>query len=327
MTAQPTENSSHAFIFQLDKTPPVCITLATFIFSYLLQYPLCQLLPGTIEIPKYDWVSWLTAYNFVLFSMALFISGLFVGLSGRAVKIYPTLKRRWQPAKRISMSLILAVLGLFVCWSYLMLNLKTGITIYILPEALPYRITGILFYGRLFVQPLILSYIALGYADSKLKWLLLLFFVALGAWVCLASGSRFVAIMFALPMFLLFKGKSRYLAFCLPLLTFIIIASLSRTFYLPFVIDDINLIRIYGNEEAQSEDSNIEKILLLPFTYTVIRIMGITEVLLTLNYGEITPSFVDSLQSFLSYFFPLITPGNSASFRNIYGLSDDAFGV
>lgn len=326
MTVESSENSSNPFLFQLDKKNPMRIAWVSLIFIYVFQYPLGRLMPGAIVIPQYEWGDWLIAYSFVLCSVAIFMLALFVGLSGRSVKIYPIIKRRRQPRNRMSMPWVIVVFALFGFWSYVMVDLKIGMTIYADFDPLPYRITGILFYGRLFVQPLILAYIAVGYADSKLKWLLFLLLIALGAWVSLTSGSRFAAIMFVLPLALLFRGKNRYTVVGIVFLIYIVIASLSRTFYLPFAINDVDVIRIYGSELAQEQDSAIEKILLLPFTYIVDRSMGVSEVLLILKFGDITPGFTDSLQSLLAYFLPFISPGDSVSIKNIYGLSDDAFG-
>lgn len=302
------------------------IAWGSLIFIYVFQYPLSQLMPGETLTPQFDWSDWVIAYSFVLCSVGIFMTALFAGLSGRPVRIYPFMKGNPIAIKRMSISLVILIVIVFGFWSYLMVDLKIGITIYTDFDPLPYRITGILFYGRLFLQPLILAYIAVGYADSKLKWFLLLLLVALGAWVSLTSGSRFAAIMFALPLALLFKGRNKYTVFGLVLVTYIIISSMSRTFYLPFVINDIDIINIYGSELAKEQDSAIEKILLLPMTYIIERSMGVSEVLLVLKFGAITPSFADSLQSFLAYFLPFISPGNSVSIKNIYGLSDDAFG-
>lgn len=323
MITPPIENSSSPFLFQLDKKNPLRFAWACLIFIYLLQYPLSQLLLGAIAIPQYDLGDWLFAYGFILFSVAIFMPALFVGLSGRPVKIYPIIKHRWKPKKCISMRWVIVVFALFGFWSYLMVNLKIGMTIYAGFDPLPYRITGFLFYGRLFVQPMMLASIAAGYANSKLKWILFLLLAALGFWVSLTSGSRFAAIIFALPMLLLFNGKSRYLAFGVTLLCSITIASLSRHFYLPFIIGG-EYIQIYANEEYQALAT--ENIYLLPFFYAISRPMGMAEVLMTLKYGDIAPSFVDSLQSFLAYFLPYVSLGNSASIKHIYGLSDDAFG-
>jgi len=55
----------------------------------------------------------------------------------------------------------------------------------------------------------------------------------------------------------------------------------------------------------------------MPFPYIIVRSMGMAEVLLPLNFGDITPCFADSLQSFLDYFLPYITSGNSVLIKNI----------
>ena len=72
-----------------------------------------------------------------------------------------------------------------------MVNLKIGMTIYSDFESLPFKLTGLLFYGRLFIQPMILAYIAHGYSSSKWKSLIFVLLLALGAWATLTSGSRF----------------------------------------------------------------------------------------------------------------------------------------
>jgi hypothetical protein len=326
MAAESSENSSNPFLFQMDKKNPMRIAWLSLIFIYIFQYPLSQIMPDVNELPQYHWGDWLMAYGFVLCSVAVFMPALFVGLSGRPVKISHKVMRHTQSRKRMKMPWVIAVFALFGFWSYVMVDLKIGMTIYADFDPLPYRITGFLFYGRLFLQPLILAYIAVGYSDSKLKWIVFLLLISLGAWVSLASGSRFAAIMFVLPLALLFRGRKRYTIVGIFFLTYIIIASLSRTFYLPFAINDVDLIRIYGSELAQEQSSEIDVILLLPFSYIVSRSMGISEVLLILKFGDIAPSFTDSLNLFISYFLPLIPQSDYVSIKNIYGLSDDAFG-
>jgi hypothetical protein len=311
------------FIFRLDKKYPMRFAWASLIFIYVLQYPLNQLLPGVIPMPQYDWSVWLVAFVFILLSAAVFMSTLYVGMSGKPAKINLSVQLRGKLSKRMGFPMVITVFALFGLWSYLMVNLKIGMTIYADIDPLPFRLVGILFYGRLFVQPMVLAYIANGYSNSKLKLFIFLLLAALSAWVSLTSGSRFVAIMFAMPMLLLFKGKSRYLAFAFTLLSSITIASLSRHFYLPFIIGG-DYIQLYANAEYQA--SSTKNIFLLPFAYIISRPMGIAEVLMTFNFGDITPGFADSLQSFLAYFLPYISPSNSESIKNIYGLSDNVFG-
>lgn len=290
----------------------------------MLQYPLSQLFPALVSESQYEWSDWLVAYSFVLISITIFISAIVIGMNGRLVKIFPAIEARLAPTKRLELPFALFVFGLFGLWSYLMVNLKIGMTIYTDFAPLPFRLTGFLFYGRLFVQPLFLAYIALGYRNSRMKWIIYFLLITLGAWVAMSSGSRFASILFALPIVMLFKGNARYIAFGIPLLAYIIIASLSRSFYLPMVIGDVDIIRIYANELMQ--ESAVENILLQPFEYIVTRPMGISEVLMTLKFGQITPSFMDSLQVFISYFVPFVPSGISVSVKNIYGYEDDFTG-
>ncbi|PCJ59289.1 MAG: hypothetical protein COA79_11370 [Planctomycetota bacterium] len=312
------------FLFQVDRKVPLRFAWASLIFIYVLQYPLSLMVPYTIKLPNRDLNEWLVGYTFILISVFIFMSGLAIGLSGKPIKIYPIVKTKVLLKKRMSIFIVIFLIALFAFWSYLMMYFKIGMTIYAGFEPLPYRITGFLFYGRLFLQPMILAYIAIGYSNSKLKWILLLLLFILGAWASLTSGSRFVGIMFALPMLMLFKGKSKYLAFGVPLVIYIIISTLSRTFYLPFIIGDPQLLQIYGTIESQ--ESATRNVWMIPIYYIINRPMGMAEVLMTINFGDLTPSFADSLQSSLSYFTTYISPGSCASVKNVYGLSDDVFG-
>ena len=299
---------------------------ACLIFIYVLHYPLSQMLPDAIPIPQYDWSIWLVSYGFVIISSAILMLSIYMGMFSKPLKIVSTAGPSRKSTKRMGLTMVIMVFTLFGLWTYWMVNLKIGITIYADFDQLPFRITGILFYGRLLVQPLVLAYIATVYATSKSKWLIFLLLILLGSWVSITSGSRYAAIMFALPLFVLFKGRTRYMAFGVPLLIYIVIASLSRTFYLPEIIGDVDLIRVYGSDLAKEQDGAIEKILLLPLTYIAIRVLGMREVLATLNFGNVSPSFLDSVQSFLAVFLPFIPAGNSTSFKVISGGSDADFG-
>jgi hypothetical protein len=229
----------------------------------------------------------------------------------------------WKTPK-IGLFAVLLVFALFFVWSYVMVKLKIGMTIYADFEPLPFKLTGLLFYGRLFIQPMILAYIAYSYSSSKWKNLIFVLLLALGAWAALTSGSRFVGIMFAIPLFLLLKGKSRYIFFGIAVMAYITIATLSRSFYLPFQIGVDFIIQIYANVEHQT--SALENLYLLPISYLISRPMGIGEVLMTMNFGDITPGIFDSLQNLFAYFLPFIPQGMGVSVKNIYGLDDDAFG-
>ena len=311
-------------IFNIDKKAPIRLALASLLFIYVLQYPLSRLLRTDNPTPLYTLTEWMAAYVFVTLSTVILLLTMIAGLSGRPVQIQPSTTRIFRTRNRLGLTWVLILFIAFGLWSYLMVKLNIGMTIWTDFEALPFRITGILFYGRLFLQPLILTYIAVDYANSKLKWVIYLLIVGLGAWVSLSSGSRFAGIAFALPLLFLFKGKLKYLAFGFPLLVFIVIATASRNFYLPMIIGDINLMQIYANEDYQS--STIDNLWMLPILYFIIRSMGISEVLLTLSFGNITPDFISALAAFVAYFLPFLSTGPTVSIKNIYGLDDDAFG-
>lgn len=324
MNRQPITTSQNQQFFRLDKKTPIRIALASLFFIYALQYPLSRMLPNDNLIPMYEWSDWLLAWAFVLSSAIIFIISLHLGMNGKATSINALSYNFLRSKKKMRLPWVLAICSFFAFWSYIMLKLNIGMTIWADFDPLPFRLTGLLFYGRLFLQPLILAYIAITYADSKLKWLVYLLFVALGAWATLTSGSRFLGILFAMPVFFLFKGKSRFIALGISLLMYITIASLSRTFYLPMVVGDPTLIQVYANEAYQA--STTEDLWLLPFAYVIQRVMGMQEVMLTLKFGNTTPGWLDSLQLFLSNFFPFISPGATVSIKNIYGFDDDTFG-
>ena len=315
---------SNLSVFKLDKKWPICFALASLFFIYVLQYPLSRLLPNVNPVPQYALADWMVAYGFVAFSTGIFLITMIVGISGKPIQIRPSTASIFRPRRRMGLILVLVIFAVFGLWSYLMVKLNIGMTIWTDFAALPFHITGILFYGRLFFQPLVLTYIAVDYANSRLKWVIYLLIFGLGAWVSMASGSRFAGIAFALPLLFLFEGRRRYLAFGVPLLVYIVIATVSRSFYLPMVIGDIDLIQIYANEEHQA--STIENLWLLPISYIIIRIMGMSEVLLTLSFQNITPDFLNAFLVFMAYFLPVLSPGSSVSIKNIYGLDDDTFG-
>jgi len=92
---------------------------------------------------------------------------------------------------------------------------------------------------------------------------------------------------------------------------------------LPFQISE-EYIQIFSNEYSKSHLT--ENFGSLPIIYIFMRMMGINEVLLTLNYGTIASSNIDSVLSLISYFFRFFSYERSVSIKNIYGLSNNTFG-
>lgn len=312
-------------IYIPQKKYPLCFVLACLFFIYMLQYPLYQLLDinSAVGSASYSVEEWLIAYGFILASAAVFVAFLYVGMIGKPVSIDFIPQKRTQTRRRISLPVVVIMISLFSLLTYLMLNLKIGITIYSDVERLPFKLVGLLVYGRMFLQPLVLAYIANGYSNSKFKMLVFLMMIALGAWISLASGSRFLGILYSLPILLLFKGRIKYVVFGVVVLAYILIATVSRSYYLAPLLGE-EYVQIYSNAVYQS--ALIDNVYWLPIHYIVARTMGIAETLMTLNYGSITPSVWDSLLSFFSYFTQFVPYGDSVSIKNIYGLSDDAIG-
>lgn len=323
MNAKPSKSLVTDSFYRPDKYYPICFAIVSLLFIYVFQYPLSQLIGAAGVELQYDWDDWFFAYIFIIISAVFFVVSLYFGMSGKPTKIVISHQPRWTSQRVLRLPTVLIWFSLFFLWTYLMLSLKVGMTFYTDFDPLPFKLVGFLVYGRLFIQPLFLAYIARGYSNSSYKWIIFVLLVAIGAWVSLSSGSRFAGIMFALPMLLLFKSKSKYVAFGVAALLYITIASLSRHFYLPFIVGG-DYIEIYANEDYQATVT--ENLFLLPILYVVGRPMGMAEVLMTLRFGEITPSFADSLLSFLSYFLPFVTKGDGVSIKNIYGFEDDTFG-
>ena len=309
-------------IYKIDKSFPLRFSTGAFIFFYIVQYPALRLLNPNYPTITYSIGDWIIAYLFVISSAVVFLFILNISIGNRQVCLTKLIATNGSN-KKFPIWKVFGIFIFFAVWSYLMVQLKIGMTIYADFDPLPFRLTGLLFYGRLFIQPFVLLYIAFSFQRSNKRWLILLLFIALGAWVSLASGSRFIAIMFSLPLLLLFSGKSKYFFFVGATSLFITIATLSRHFYLPFVIGG-EYIEIYANDVYQLTIT--ENLWMTPIAYLFGRTMGIGELLLTLNFGDLTPSFMDSIQQLFSTFLPSIPQGTTVSTKNIYGLDDDVFG-
>jgi len=299
------------------------VSFGCLFYIYVLQYPLSQMLPDAAITPEYSLQSWLNAYFFVLLSSVIFISFMYLGLDGSSSILdkVPVFNR--GSIKKLSSSIVFLLTSIFAFWSYVMVSYKIGITIYADFDPLPLHITGLLFYGRLLLQPLVLTYIAIGCSASKNKWFIFILLAILGGWVSMASGSRFLALLFSAPFLFLFKGMNRYfISFCV-FLIFVTIATLTRSLYLPYVIGG-DYIQIYANDKYV--EALLENLYMLPISYIIYRPLGMGELLMTLDYGQITSSFSDAMQSSLAYFFPSFIQPSDVSIKNIYGLNDDAFG-
>lgn len=310
-------------ILPLDRKAPVIVSLVCLFYIYILQLPLSQVLPDAVSLPHYGIQDWLNAYLFASLSTFIFVGAIFFSLKGRVVISDVRISFEAIPIKKMSIPIVFLLVTLFALWSYLMVSYKIGITIYANFDPLPYHLTGALFYGRLLLQPLTLAYLAMGYRNTKNKWIVFILLVLLGSWASMASGSRFIALLFSVPLMLMLNGINRYVIASIAFLTFVTIATLSRSLYLPYVIGG-EYILIYAND--QYVDALLENLYMLPISYVIYRPMGMGELLMTLDYGQITSSFNEALQKSFAYFFPFLIDSPGVSIKNIYGLNEDAFG-
>lgn len=316
--ANPSESKSD--IVKVSKVFPLLFSTIFLFFVYVLQHPLSLLFVSSSIADMYGLSDWLKAYSFVIISTVIFLFFLYIGISGPKIKVNLMHYTGFKSGKKISLVFVLFMFVLFFLWSYVMLKLRIGMTIYGDFEPLPFKLIGLLVYGRLILQPCILLYICLKYKYSKLKPLIIFLMIILGIFASLTSGSRFISIMFAIPLLFTFEGKSKYLLFGAALLINITIATITRIFFLPFLISDF-YVHMLASGDAQSD--MLEHIFLLPFSYIVVRTMGIAELLMTLKFGSITSTFSDALLSFMASFFPFIHTGNLVNAKTIYGVDQD----
>ena len=286
-------------------------------FIYGLQLPLNRILNKQVTLGDYNSGQWVQAYIFVLISSFFLLVSLYFSITNKKINI-KTFNIEIDVKSNKNFIKVVLIIASFFLWSAIMFIYRTGITIYNEPIALPFRLNGILYYGRLFIQPLFLSLIANLYRESRYKYLISFLFFLLGIWVCITSGSRFIAILFSLPIFFLLEGKKKYFFWLIYLLIFIFIASLTRNFVLPYLIGG-DLLLIYANNDYQSTIVSSD-FWLLPINTIVVRSMGISKLLLTLDFGNTTSSFLDSFSKLLSAFFPYLFESIGVSIWDIYGV-------
>ncbi len=319
----PDYRRSEYFLTNVNTEIPFKIMMYSLLFIYVLQFPLSLLLNVNPETNiDVTFFSISEAYGFVLLSTLILFLFFDLGTRDISNKYLPYFFKQTKSSRIISFNKTLLIFFLFFLWSFIMLKLKIGITIYADFEPLPFRLVGLLFYGRLFIQPIILAYIAHSYRNSSKKNIVFILLFMLGLWVALTSGSRFAAVMFAVPILLLYKGKAKYLNFVITVFIFIIIGTLSRHFFLPYQVGG-KFIEIYANEIYQSYIT--KDLIFLPFSYLVFRIMGISELVLTLNFQSL--NFLDGVYSMIAYFNPFMENSNLISAKDVYGLTDEFGGI
>jgi len=314
---------TRTIVATIKRKDPLRLMLFSLLFIYGVQYPVSLLLSDEAEA-RFDFSFSLLVLSYffvVLSSLVLFIFFYFgTSVPKKTVVQYTFMQLRTE--KRSNMSRSIVIFIIFFLWSYLMLKLKIGMTIYADFQPLPFRLTGLLFYGRLLVQPLVLFHIAMSFVNSKRRKVILLLMILLGFFVAFSSGSRFVSILFAIPVLPLLDKKYKYILLGCVLFIFIQTASLTRHFFLPFVIGG-DYIEIYGNDLYK--ESLMKDVLTLPLRYVINRSMGISEVMLTLSYKGPTSLF-GGLASVAYYYLPIGNDVSAVSAKAVYGLDEDEFG-
>lgn len=311
-------------LIKINWKQPVFISVLIVFGIYVLHYWLSLLFELNIQDIYYTKYDWIIAYLFVLLSLIILCISIYIGIKGKAVFIPSKPIKRIKSNNKINFPQVIFIFIFFFLWSLLMFYLNIGMTIYINFDPLPFKLVGILFYGRLFVQPFILSYIAQQNYKKYQIYIINISLLILGSLASVTSGSRFISFMFAFPFLILFKSRSKYLYFILILGVYITISSLSREFILPEKIQDIDISSTYGTEESKDETS--QNISMIFFTYLITRVAGIQDVLTLFSFENYTGNIIQSFQNLLAYFIPLIPDNPTLEFRNILGVDDGAVG-
>jgi hypothetical protein len=311
-------------LIKINWKQPVIITILIVFGIYFLHYWLSLLFEINIQDIYYTKYDWLVAYLFVFFSTIILGISIYIGIKGNPVYIPPKTIKQTNKKIKINFPLVILIFIFFFLWSLLMFYLNIGMTIYINFDPLPFKLVGILFYGRLFVQPFILSYLAQQNYKKYQIYIITIFLLILGSLASATSGSRFISFMFAFPFLILFKSKSKYLFFILILGVYITISTLSREFILPEKIEDIDISSTYGTDISKDETS--QNISMIFFTYLITRVAGIQDVLTLFSFNNITGNILQSFQNLFAYFIPLIPDNPTLEFRNILGVDDGAIG-
>ena len=153
------------------------------IYIYIFDYPLERIVDKR-EVNQYSLINWIEAYIFVIYSTFILYIFFYIGSKGRTNLIAINSSKSIEIKKPVSMILVFIIFIIFFLWSYIMQELKIGITIHSRTEALPFKLLGFLFYFRLLVQPFIISYIAIraNNAGKMKKTVIFMLIFSLGCW-------------------------------------------------------------------------------------------------------------------------------------------------
>ena len=305
----------------------VKIMVFSFFYIYVLQYPLSFIVNESPYIPE-SYTILLYSTFFILYSILISIT-VFIYSDYKYVlnKKIIVIKEKSLPLKKSYLLFYIFLIIIFFIWSYLMLTLRVGITIYYDTQPLPFRLVGILFYGRLFLQPIILSLIAYKLRNERniIKIFFFLLLLILLIFNSLVSGSRFIAIIYSIPIALIFfKNNQINISVALSAsILGIIVSSVSRVSFLLIYLNDDLLNIVYQDDDLKI---GVEYFLSIIYNYLIIRPMGLAENMQTLNYFQPSQSLLESFNYLLSYFIPFIFTSEQPDFKAILGYGDDTYG-
>lgn len=316
--------------FYVDKKFPIIFSIASLLFLYLFQWPLNFILAQLLDrdLPyyfrkAYSFEEWFVGYSFIVLSSFVVVVSVYVGLSiGNSNKktIDTTVPTEGH---RLSMWIPWILWSVSGLWSWVMLQLKVGMTIYNAYDPMPFKIIGILFYGRLLLQPLLLAFVSYRFRENRKKWVLFLLFFLLSIWVTLSSGSRFIGIVFSFWVLFLIRGRMSYLCWAILIYVNINCAGLSRVFFLPHIIGGIHT-EIYANDEMQ--EGVMDDVWWEPVLYVVGRTMGVIELLQTIDSELLVPVTLKDFFTRTMIDGALHRGNLDAVARNIHGKESDITG-
>ncbi len=123
-------------ITRINRKMPLQLMLYFLIFIYIIQYPVSLLITGEPEFRfKVTTPLLIEAYLFVIYSVFILISFFYLGTKNGKKKVSLLAIKKIKGIQRYTFLIF------FVCylWSFLMLKMKIGMTIYTDFESLPFK--------------------------------------------------------------------------------------------------------------------------------------------------------------------------------------------
>jgi hypothetical protein len=245
----------------------------------------------------------------------------------------------------ISIILIASMIGV----SYFMLSKGIGVTTFPVQSPLPFRLTGILFYTRLLIFPIILCLIA-AKTQGRARVPVLLLMVLESFVASASSGSRLIALLHSAPLlYFVIPWLAKSGSFILALLINVNIASRSRNLFLPRIIEGLTnpseasfthftfgvpwqnipdpVSDPYANAVAVDTALQFNNAFWLPLEYVVTRTQGLPELLMLAANDSACPSVAKSWSQLISFLgFASEAPAECPTVRDALRLPANAFG-